>query len=962
MTNTLLFARRTLAALLAAFLISTSGLAAQRQRGSVLGNVVDEAGAAVDAAKVTLVDAAGTERSTATSRDGRFAFADLAAGTYSIRVDADGFAEHTAGDIVVTPPSAERLSIQLSVAAVAESVTVAPDTNLAADSSSNADALVIKGRDLEALPDDPDELANALQELAGPGAAPGGGQIFIDGFTGGRLPPKEAIREIRINSNPFSAEYDRLGFGRIEILTKPGSDKFRGTVTMSFNDESLNARDPFALVRAPEQDRRYGGNVSGPLGKRASFFLDVERRDQDDSDTVSALVLDPSGIAVPFTQSVQAPQRRTTFSPRFDYQLTPNNTLVVRYGFTDSNSRFDGVGEYSLPSAAFDSFSREHVLNFTDTQVMGTLGISETRLQLVRRRTRSEGLSTDTVINVADAFVENSSVGLRRRGEDRLELQQNFSFAFGSHAVKTGVRLRGSRLLDYSTSNFAGTYFFSGDAERDPVTGEPLEPNVIVSSIDQYARVLAGTPFYSPSQFTLSAGEPFASTNQFDVGAFVQDDWRVKPNLSLSYGLRYEAQTHVESRLSFAPRAGFAYSIDGPDGRPVMVFRGGLGIFFDRIDEGLSLDEVRFDGTRQQQFVVFRPTFFPNVPSPAELESFAIAPTIRELNADRTPYTIQGSLGVERQFGWGLMGSVVWVWSRGLHQLRLRNLNVADPVTGERPYGDTIGNLYSYEPSGSSRRRQLRFSLNKRSSGSFSLFMNYTLGWAKSDTDGSFFAPSNPFDFSADWGRASDDVRHQFVVGGSWSAPFGLQVSPFVIARSSRPFNITIGGDLNRDSFFNDRPSYATSGEEDGVATPIGLLDPSPEPGDTIIPRNAGEGFGFVRVNLSVSRTFGFGARKSGRFDPSAGGGGGGGGFGGISGQGGRGGGGRGGGGRGPGGFGEASGNDRRYGLTLTVRMQNLLNHPAFGNPSGVLTSPNFGLPNTAFGARQIEGQVRFSF
>jgi hypothetical protein len=600
-------------------------------------------------------------------------------------------------------------------------------------------------------------------------------------------------------------------------------------------------------------------------------------------------------------------------------------------------------------------------LSFVDTHVMGLVGISETRLQLIRRRSTTESITPGTVTNVTDAFVDGSSVGTRERGDDRIELQQNFSFILGAHALKTGVRVRGSRLLDYSTSNFAGTYLFSGDAERDPVTGEPLVPNTIVSSIEQYRRVLDGVPFYRPSQFTLSAGEPFASTTQFDVGAFVQDDWRVRSNLSLHYGLRYEAQTNVASRLSFAPRAGFAYSIDGPDGRPSMVFRGGLGIFFDRVDEGLSLDEVRFDGVRQQQFVVFRPAFFPLVPTPAALEAFAVAPTIRQLNADRTPYTIQGSLGVERQFRWGLMGSVVWVWSRGLHQLRLRNLNVADPVTGERPYGDVIGNLYSVEPSGSSRRRQLRFSLNKRSSGLFSLFMNYTLGWATSDTDGSWSSPSNPFDFTADWGRSSDDVRHHFVVGGSWSAPWGLQVSPFLIARSSRPFNITIGGDLNRDSFFNDRPSFASADEEDAVMTPIGMLDPSPEIGDTIIPRNAGEGPGFVRMNLSVSRTFGFGEPKSGRFDPNASSGGPGGGFGGLTGGrgGGRGGGGRGG---GPGGFGGGGSSDRRYALTVSVRAQNLFNHPAFGNPSGVLTSPNFGRSNTAFGARQIEGQIRFSF
>ncbi len=135
-------------------------------------------------------------------------------------------------------------------------------------------ATVIKGAALDALPDDPDDLEAALQALAGPSAGPNGGQIYIDGFTGGTLPPKESIREIRINSNPFSAEFDRLGFGRVEVLTKPGSDKFRGQAFFNFNDESLNSRNPFSLNRASSQRRDFGGNLSGPIQKgKSSFFL-----------------------------------------------------------------------------------------------------------------------------------------------------------------------------------------------------------------------------------------------------------------------------------------------------------------------------------------------------------------------------------------------------------------------------------------------------------------------------------------------------------------------------------------------------------------------------------------------------------------------------------------------------------------------------------------------------------------
>ena len=143
----------------------------------------------------------------------------------------------------------------------------------------NATALVLRGEDLAALPDDPDDLADALQALAGPGAGPNGGSIYIDGFSGGQLPPKESIREIRINQNPFSAEYDRLGFGRIEILTRPGTDQVRGGFGFNDSDGVFNSRNPFATNKPDYSNRNFGGNIGGPISKRASFFLDFQRRD-----------------------------------------------------------------------------------------------------------------------------------------------------------------------------------------------------------------------------------------------------------------------------------------------------------------------------------------------------------------------------------------------------------------------------------------------------------------------------------------------------------------------------------------------------------------------------------------------------------------------------------------------------------------------------------------------------------
>ena len=244
----------------------------------------------------------------------------------------------------------QSLNLQLKVATTAQQVTIQdnPGPSVTADPSNNASALVLRGDDLQALSDDPDDLQADLQALAGPSAGPNGGSIFIDGFSGGELPAKDSIREIRINQNPFSPEYDKLGYGRIEIFTKPGTDKFHGTGFYNFADDVWNSRNPYAQQKAPFMLKEYGGNLSGPINKRASFFLDVRRDSVDNGAIINAVTLDPADAASS-TRSpdvFSVPQRRVRVSPRVDYQLTPNNTLTFRYGY--SHSRYPGCRHRQL--------------------------------------------------------------------------------------------------------------------------------------------------------------------------------------------------------------------------------------------------------------------------------------------------------------------------------------------------------------------------------------------------------------------------------------------------------------------------------------------------------------------------------------------------------------------------------------------------------------------------------------
>ncbi|HYP53824.1 MAG TPA: TonB-dependent receptor, partial [Pyrinomonadaceae bacterium] len=526
-------------------------------------------------------DAAGVERTATTDEEGRYAFSALAPGRYTVRVSAPGFAGYENAEAEVVAGRNEPLDITLAIAIEEEIVTVTEEA-INVEPENNVGAVVLRGEDLDALPDDPDALTEALQALAGPSTgASGEGEIFVDGFSGGRLPPKESIREVRINRNPFSAEYDRLGYGRIEIFTKPGTDSFRGQAFFNFNDESLNSRHPFAARRAPFQSRRSGGNLSGPIvSKRASFFVDFERRDIDSNEVVNALVLDPATLLpVAFNEALVAPSRRTEFSPRLDYQINQTNTLVVRYSYERGRRENAGVGDLNLPSRAFDTFDTQHTLRLTETAVINQRIINETRFQFDRERRTQEGDALEPTLRVLEAFTGGGAqVGLSFNARDRFELSNYTSWAVGTHSLKAGARLRGVRLRDVSQSNFAGTFTFAGgpapvlDANNQVVldaTGQPVLDTI--TSLERYRRTLlfqrAGlSPAEirarggGPTQFSLAGGDPEARVSQIDFGPFIQDDWRVRPNLTLSAGLRYETQTNIDSKFNFAPRVAFAWS------------------------------------------------------------------------------------------------------------------------------------------------------------------------------------------------------------------------------------------------------------------------------------------------------------------------------------------------------------------------------------------------------------------
>lgn len=954
------------------------GAFAQAGLGGVNGQITDPSGAAVPGAVVTLTGPKAAVKAAETNLEGRFVIEALEPGQYTLRVSSLGFALFEKS-LQVAAGRAETLDIRLKISVEKQEVTVADRASVDVDPSQNVGAIILKGDDLNMLSDNPEDLEADLQALAGPSAGPNGGQIYIDGFTGGRLPPKESIREIRINQNPFSSEYDRLGYGRIEIFTKPGADKIRGQAHLTFGDSVFNSRNPFSPTKPSYQTKMFGGNLGGPLGKKSSFFIDMDRRDVDETSVISALTLDDAFNFVPFHDAVLNPTVRTTVSPRIDYQLNPNNTLTARYTYADTNRLNEGIGEFSLPSTAFNVDSTDHSVQITETAVLNARAINETRFQYMRRRNNQAALNFDPTVSVLDAFTGGgASVGLSYTNEDRYELQNMTSLTRGPHFVKFGARLRGVSQSDRSMQNYNGRFTFTSlDAYRITMLG--LENGLTPQQI----RAAGG----GASQFSITGGNPLADIRQFDIGLFIQDDWRLRPNFSLNLGLRYETQNHINNHMDFAPRVGFAWGVGGGSGRPKTVIRGGVGLFYDRFGEDLVLQAQRLDGISQQQFLVPFPDFFPNVPSLEELEAGRLPSTIRRIDPElRSPYIIQGALGIERQLPKNISVSLTYTNSRGLHQLRSRNINAplpgsydpGDPSAAVRPFGE-IGNIYVYESGGIFKQNQLMTNINARVSPKFTLFGFYVLGKAESNTDGAGSFPANQYDLTSEFGRAAFDVRHRAFIGGSVVAPLGFRLSPFITASSGRPFNITTGRDGNGDSLFNDRPALALDlSRPSVVVTPYGAFDTQPLPRQITIPRNYGDGPGQFSVNLRLSRTFGFGGERSssgpspaGEMMPDRPPGGGG--RGGPPGGGSR---GFGGGPRGgPGGmhgiFADSAGS-RKYSLTFSISARNLFNTVNLAPPVGNLSSPLFGTSNAIAGGfgpfgsatanRRIEMQLRFSF
>jgi hypothetical protein len=893
--------------------------------GEISGEVRDQRGDLIVGAQVRLTGATNSMRNAESDARGQFRFDGLTPGDYTLKVAAQGFTAREERVALTSDSASRRLAVTL-YPAIRETIEVTGDRNtVSLDPDRAAGAQLLKEEQLRLTPDDPDQFMVFLQLLStSSGSAPGQATVTVDSFTHeGRLPPKSAIREVRINSNIFSAEYDKPPYrgGRIDIYTKPGASSFHGSGFFHFNNAALNARDVFAPTRAPVTTRRYGLQFGGPIMRqRAGFLIDIEARDINEAVAVNAVALNRALSPAPFTANVATPKLLLVGSARADWQATPAHAFIARYDVNRDRSDNQGAGGFDLPARAYDRRNLSQNLRFSGTSAIDKNLFNEARVGFTFNHITQHAASGEPTITVLGAFTDGgASIQSLSQDEWRFEFTDNLSYVAGRHNLKFGAQILGRRLDDAREENFNGSFVFGGavapqlDADGRVVTGADA---VNISGLEQYRRALLGLPGGAPTRFSISRGDPGVAVSQWTWAGFVQDEWSLRQDMLVSLGLRYEAQTTPSDGMSLGPRIGVGYS---PDKKRHWALRARAGLFYDRIAIPLAVETLRLDGRRVQQVIIDSPSFTTPFVAGATVEQI---PTVRRLNpALRPPTSFQAQAGFERQFRRGWKLDVSHYWTRGWAALRSRNLNAplvspgGAPSTAPRPFG-VKQNILQFESSGSLAGRVLFIGVNQSSRKRVNVFSGYLWFDFHTDADHPFQFPQSSYDLRGEWARPFWQAKHRgFLVAiinlpGQWSASSELNLA------SGTPFNITSGRDNNGDGTFNDRPSVTDIGDTKAVATRFGALDPLPVNGS--LRRNAGSNPFNATLDFNLSWTFGFGS-KAGR-------------------------------------------NEKRYQMTFNARANNLLNHANLFGVDGALNSPFFGRPNSARPARRVELGARFNF
>jgi len=735
-------------------------LYAQPRPGALRLTVRDATDLTIPGATVTIAGANGVARDAVANERGEALFEALAPGDYVAHVESPGFTPLDVKDLRVRAGSQTNRNVVLQIAGLSEEIEVLPpddDTQLM-----SAFTEELTAEQIAALPDDPDELAQVLQQLIGEDA-----DIRVNGFDGGRLPAGTQIQEIRVRYDDASG--DGNGGPRIEVRTRPGSGRWRNSVNMNMRDDAMNARNAFSGERPSGQTRQFAWNIDGPLVRnRTGISLSIDRAETQEQQAIRAAR--PDGI---FSALVSQPSTRTGFEVEVEHALTAAQELRGEIDFRRGNSLNQGVSEFDLPERAFSRVQSDGQIRIGHRSTIRRQWVNNLRFEFEWQNSESVSASDARTIRVLDAFTTGGAQISGGRRTREFELENEFEFTVKrAHQMEFGASITGLSYAVDEVRNTNGTFTFA--------------------SLEMYQAGI-------PTTYTQRTINPDDSYSLYQFGWYLQDSYRVNRSLMINASLRHDLQTRLSDWTNFSPRASVSWTLPGRR----TTLRASIGVWPQFFEGGLYEQTLWANGQQQRDIVISNPgypdPFLGGIPLAGQPPSIVLAhPDIV------MPYTRRVSVGVDRTLtGWARLRAN-YSHQIGRNLFRSRDLNA--PVGGVRP-DPTLRNVTLLESIARSQNRSLQVNvmLNHRPR-RFTANIGYTLGEALNETDGALTLPPDSFDLSQEWGPARQDVRHRFSASMNTDLKAGFRMNMFLRAQSASPYNITTGLDENRDGQTNERP------------------------------------------------------------------------------------------------------------------------------------------------------------
>jgi hypothetical protein len=733
--------------------------------------VVDQTGAGIPAASVTVKPATGEPIVFQSDDHGVAISPALTPGALTVQVEFPGFNQFQAPLTLKRGANSETVTLEIEgfKAEVEVSQASAPEA------SKSTSTTTLSQEEIDALPDDPEELAEALAAMAGPGGA----TFFMNGFQGGRLPNRDQIRSIRFRQNNYAADNHDAGRAQIEIVTRPNAT-WGGNGSATFGGDAFNARQPQQLVETPSQERNIQFGLRGPIIEgKTSFSFQGNGNTRFNSNPIIAV--NESGARI--DDAARTSNDQSGFQLGVEHSLSANQGLIFNVQRTTSEGLNQGVGGFNLPERASTRTSDSTQVRARLQSVLGTNYLNEARLQVTNSGNAATSASSAATIIVQDAFTRGGAGIQSDSSTTRVEFADNFDFTIGRHQMRAGAVVEGAFYSNFEERNAAGTWTY---------------------------RTIEDFTANRPAQFSQRLGTIDTSFSQYQAGFYWSDEFRVHRDLTVGVGLRNELQSRIDDKVNLMPRIGLTWA---PFGSQTSAIRGGYGVFYDWYDASLYDQTLRVDGTTVRDIrlsCVEANGYCADVNAfDALAAGVAMTPGGRvQASADlQMPRVHQASISYDRQLTPSVTFQTSYQVLRGHNLMRSRNINA--PVDGVRP-NPLFGDITQFESTGRSSSDRLtvgtRIRLQRANTQPAMINVNYTFGHEKNFADGATSLPSDSLNPDLDWGPSRQDIRHRLQVQGNAPILFGIRANANLNVSSGVPYNMTTGRDDNDDGVFNDRP------------------------------------------------------------------------------------------------------------------------------------------------------------